>query len=500
MKELHFFNTHELNSIIDVTQNLKHRCIILLMADCGLRVSEVINLKIESFDFKNRFLICQSLKKRDENEFRKIPLSQRLFRELAEYIYTLNNVTPGDWLFPCPNDKNLHIQRFAVNRFLRRLKQKHHFNNKLHPHTFRHTFATNLVKNKVPLENIKLMLGHKSYDTTLIYAHVPFDTLRDNIESVAKKQTNFLKRFFLNYWTTTKSINIRRSDASMVGRSAELDTINNFLQKDINICLLGEPGTGKTMVLNNIVTSKKVLILDDTSNIKKSLVYLLIYLYDNDKEAVKNLIFGDFDTAQISAKLNRESVRNLCEEIIKLVDKKKYILKIHDIDEITPRVTKVLNLLKDHFQIITSARNIALNKSDFLWNFEKIEINNLSRSDSFELIQKLSFDFEIEDFEMYRNHIYEQTDGNPRAICDMIERYKHEPFILRENIRDITHFGALKEWDMSFFVVLFIASIAILRYMTTELHNPSLRFIGGVAMILLIFSRSIFSKTRRKWL
>lgn len=149
---------------------------------------------------------------------------------------------------------------------------------------------------------------------------------------------------------------------------------------------------------------------------------------------------------------------------------------------------------------MTTARQVPFNKADFLWNFERIEINNLSRSESFELIQRLSYDLEIEDFEMFRTHIYEQTDGNPRAILEMIERYRKEPFILRDTIRDITHSGALREYDMSLFVILFIASIAVLRYMTSELDNPSFRFIGGVAMILLIFSRTFFNKTKRKYL
>lgn len=499
-KEIDFLTPRELNFILESLTNLKHRCIVLLMCDCGLRVSEVVTLKVANFDFKKRFVFVQSLKKRENKEFRKIPMSDRLYRHLADYLYNFKDLKPDNWLFPNPKNTD-HLQRFAVNRFLARLKNKKNFSDKLHPHALRHTFATNLVSNSVPLENVKLMLGHKSYDTTLIYAHIPDEVLRNNIETVSSTQRNFIQKLIDKYWKQPpRIINIRQDNRLLVGRAKEVLKLDEYVSKSINVCITGSTGTGKKLLLDSITTDKKTLILDDTSNIKKSLVYMLLYLYENDKEAVKDLLFGDFDTSAIQTKLNRESISNLCDEICRLVTKDKYVLKINQIDTLTPKVIQVLTRLKDHFTIITTAKEIPINKADFLWNFERIEIKNLSRSESFELIQRLSYDLEIEDFEMFRNHIFEQTDGNPRAILEMIDRYRKEPFILRDTIRNITHSGALREYDMSFAVILFIASIAILRYLTSELDNPALRFIGGVAMILLIFSRTFFGKTKRKYL
>jgi len=107
---------------------------------------------------------------------------------------------------------------------------------------------------------------------------------------------------------------------------------------------------------------------------------------------------------------------------------------------------------------------------------------------------------EFEDYDLYRNHIVEQTDGNPRAIIEMIERYRREPVLLNEVVRSVTHRGPIAELDFSFVVILFIASMAIFRYMTSEFDNPGLRVIGGMAMILLLLSRFIFSKTKRKYI
>ncbi|MDR1339781.1 MAG: hypothetical protein LBK58_07000 [Prevotellaceae bacterium] len=241
----------------------------------------------------------------------------------------------------------------------------------------------------------------------------------------------------------------------------------------------------------------KILTLDDTAGIKKSLVYLLLYLYKNEKEAVAKILFGA-DLSKVETTLSHQSVAYLCSEIKQLVKPKEYILKIKQIDATTPSTMKTFEALKDTFIIITSASEIPLNKASFLWNFEKFEIRNLERKHAFEFIHKLSYDMNIKDFELYRNHILEQTGGNPRAIVEMIERYRREPVLIAETIRSITHRGPLRDIDFSFIVIVFIASFAIFRYMTAELDNPGLRVIGGMAIILLLFSRTFFSKTKRR--
>ena len=501
-REIHFLNKHEVDKLLESTANIRHKLIVLLMLDCGMRVSETIRLRIGDFDFRNRFVYVQSLKKRSQGVWRKIPLSERLYKILADYLYTYKNPEPHDYLFPTPTNRNQHITRQAVNNFLTRIRNQSLPIRRLHPHALRHTFATQHISQGTPLENIKTMLGHKSYDTTLIYSRIPDEILKQNVENVTKENKSLIKRLFERMWKSEpKTINIQTPVQKnfLVGRINELNKLNDFAQKGVNTIITGDIGVGKTHLINNITSKKKMMILDDLQNLKKSLVYMLVYLYENDKQAIKNLIFGDYDTEAMKVKLNKESIQNLAEEIIKIVEPKEYILKIDNVDRITPKGVKILEQLKDAFTIITTAREISLNKSSFLWNFEVLELKNMSRFDSLQLIQKLSYDLEIEDYDLFKNHVYEQSAGNPRVIFELIDRYKREPFILNETVRNIRHHGALKEYDFSIVIILLIASMAIMRYLTHEVDNYAYRFIGGAAMILLIFSRTIFTKTKRKF-
>jgi len=76
-------------------------------------------------------------------------------------------------------------------------------------------------------------------------------------------------------------------------------------------------------------------------------------------------------------------------------------------------------------------------------------------------------------------------------------RYKREPVLVTETIRNVTHSGVIREIDCSMALVLLIASLAVMRYMTGELDNPGLRLIGGAAMIALIMTRAFVSRTKR---
>ncbi|MFW5700442.1 MAG: tyrosine-type recombinase/integrase [Cyclobacteriaceae bacterium] len=500
-QQLHFLNKKEQELILKKVENIKHKLLILLMLDAGLRVSEAVSLKLENFNFKKKILTVKSLKRRENTKrpYRTIPISDRLYKIMAEYIYQNSSIKQESYLFPS-DSKRGHISRIAANNMLLRLNHKLNLKH-LHPHCLRHTFATNHVANNTPLENIKEMMGHERYDTTLIYTHIPENILRKNIDTVTTEKRNMLQRigsFFRN--DSTKIINISQSNTSIcIGRINEIAEVENLVNRDINVLVQGDIGTGKSHILSHVNYQKKVLKLDDADTIKTSLIYLLLYLYKNDKQAIYDLIYDDLPLDQAKTKINRLSLKNICEEIKKTVEPKEYILQIDNVDRITPKSVKVLEELKDTFTIITTARDIPLNKSSFLWNFEIIRLKPLERRFSLELINRLSYDLDIEDYELYRNHIYEQTNGNPRAIYEIIDKYRKEPVITSDTVRNIRHFGSLREIDMSIVIIIFLGCMAVLRYLTREVDNDSFRFIGGAAMVLLIIFRYLYRYTKRQF-
>ena len=501
-KQIHFLNHNEASLLVNSINDLKHKCLVLLMLDAGLRVSEAISLTFGNFDFKKQLLCVKSLKKRKQSkdfQDREIPLSQRLFFCLADYAKEFDKIDRDTFLFPSPTNKDTHICRFAVSNYLRRHSFRKVNIQNLHPHTLRHSFATGLVATGADLHKIADLLGHQQLNTSRIYTHIPKEQLAKSVNAASVR--NGAKRSFFSFLYAKRPPIVyipNQKISPVIGRNAEMQTVSGHLESGTNVIIFGQHGTGKRLLLDSIKTNKKILTFDDTGSIKKSLIYLLLYLYDNDKDQLAAVMFGDFNRDKAETRLSRQSVGFLCDEIKKIVEPKEYVLKIRQFDDVTKQSLKVIENLKDTFVILTTATEISITKAPFFWNFEKLELRNLNRLQSFELIHKLSYDMEIEDYEIYRNHIWLQTDGNPKAVTEMVERYRREPKLVTETIRNITFSGAIKEWDCTYIVVLLIACMAVMRYMTSELDNPAFRFLGGMAMILLLVTRSFASKTKRK--
>lgn len=500
--QINFLDKQKSDLLLQSIKNGKHRTAVLLMLDCGLRVTECVTLQIKNFDFKNKVVVVRSLKKRGNEVVRQIPLSTRLIEQLAEYLKQLKPQDEEAYLFP-GNGGRKHIARKALNKVCWRLREQNPAFAKLHPHAMRHTFATQYLANGGQLHDLRNLLGHGDYNTTLIYNHTPIELLRQNIDAMTREKRNWwqrLKQFFFPKRSPAILSITSNPQNFLVGREAELTKLLDCVNKNINCILLGRIGVGKSHLLRQLdqLKGKKILKLDELTNLKLTFVNMLVYLFDNDKEAVKEMLFPDYDTKQLVQKFQRDSVANLIGEIKKLTQPHEYILIIDNVDGITAKGMRCIEELKDHFTIVTTAREVPVNKANFLWNFERIEVKNLERSASLELIHRLSYDMEIEDFELYRNHIYDQSAGNPRVIFELCERYRKEIVLTDDVIRSVRHIGGLPEIDMSFVIVFILAGLTVLRYTSREIGGQNLRFIGGIALVLLMLSRFFLTKIKRK--
>ncbi|MFV0565437.1 MAG: site-specific tyrosine recombinase XerD [Flavobacteriaceae bacterium] len=163
----------QLISAIDLSSNEgeRNRAMLETLYGCGLRVSELTNLKLSDLFFDEGFIKVKG--KGDKQRFVPIVAATQKFINL--YInYSRNHITiqPGheDTLFL--NRRGKQLTRAMVFTIIKQLAEKIGLNKNISPHTFRHSFATHLLENKADLRSIQLMLGHESITTTEIYVHL----------------------------------------------------------------------------------------------------------------------------------------------------------------------------------------------------------------------------------------------------------------------------------------------------------------------------------------
>lgn len=169
-----------INAIDRSTKEGQRNCAILeTLYSCGLRVSELCNLRISDLYLDEGFIKVEG----KGSKQRLVPISPKAIKEIKNYFLTRSDglIKPEfeDYVFISRFGKN--ISRIMVFHIIKELADKIGLKKSISPHTFRHSFATHLLEGGANLRAIQSMLGHESIGTTEIYTHIDRVRLRDEI-------------------------------------------------------------------------------------------------------------------------------------------------------------------------------------------------------------------------------------------------------------------------------------------------------------------------------
>ena len=160
--------------VIYKNTNIKHRCMLMLAYSSGIRVSEIVNLKISDIDSKRMTIFISRAKGKKD---RIVALSQKLLTELRKYY---KEYKPREFLFEGQGNKQYAIR--SVQEVFSKAKINAGVKSKGGIHTLRHSYATHLLEAGTDIRYIQELLGHNSINTTLKYTNVSIRTIR-NIKS-----------------------------------------------------------------------------------------------------------------------------------------------------------------------------------------------------------------------------------------------------------------------------------------------------------------------------
>ena len=164
----------------DKSEGQRNKAILETLYSCGLRVSELVSLKISNLYFDQGFIKIEG----KANKERLIPISERAINEINIYLdgyrKTLK-IAPNAYDILFLNRRGQKLSRVMIFTIIKNLADKVNLNKKISPHTFRHSFATHLIEGGADLRAVQEMLGHESILTTEIYTHIDRDYLKDTI-------------------------------------------------------------------------------------------------------------------------------------------------------------------------------------------------------------------------------------------------------------------------------------------------------------------------------
>jgi integrase/recombinase XerD len=157
----------------------RNRAIIEVLFSCGLRVSELVNLKLSNLYKEEEYVRILGKGSKE----RLVPISQRALRELEFWFYDRNlmRIKPGEEDYVFLNRYGGHLTRTMILIMIKRQAEVAGIKKTISPHTLRHSFATALLEGGADLRVIQALLGHESIGTTEIYTHIDTSTLRREI-------------------------------------------------------------------------------------------------------------------------------------------------------------------------------------------------------------------------------------------------------------------------------------------------------------------------------
>lgn len=163
-------------------EGIRSKAIIEVLYGCGLRVSELISLKISNIHAEAAYVLVDG----KGSKQRIVPIGQVALKHLDIYITEIRNkqkIKPHMEDFVFLNKFGASLSRISVFTMIKALAQQAGINKSISPHTFRHSFATHLIEGGADLRAVQAMLGHVSITTTEIYTHLDREYLHEVIRS-----------------------------------------------------------------------------------------------------------------------------------------------------------------------------------------------------------------------------------------------------------------------------------------------------------------------------
>ena len=175
----------EIDVIIDAVdlnkpEGQRNKAMLETLYSCGLRVSELVNLKVTNLFFEQGFVKVEGKAEKE----RLVPVSPKAIAEINKYLAGYRKtlkISPESENVLFLNRRGKKLSRVMIFTIIKNLAQKVGMDKKISPHTFRHSFATHLISGGADLRAVQEMLGHESILTTEIYTHLDRDYLKSTI-------------------------------------------------------------------------------------------------------------------------------------------------------------------------------------------------------------------------------------------------------------------------------------------------------------------------------
>ena len=532
----------ELDALRAVPKNPRDQALIEVMAGCGLRVSEALNLTLDALHWTTDKPALRFTGKRRKE--RIVPMNFEVQDAMRTWLDARDRIpNAGDFIF-CHLRSGSKLSRQAVwmalDRYARQAGCRH-----VHPHMLRHSFGTALANGNVPVERIRELMGHASIEVSQIYISVSTEQKRQAVEQIdlrprwlrwLSRQRNRTYRFF------SRPVQRKTFSAQQtVGRQAELQQLGQNLKKGIDTLVLGSVGVGKSHLLNLLGGEPASLLqIPRLTPIRQAIIGMAEALYQHgvlkletetqEESPARSLSKAATSSSELGAPTPEEtaegewpvdsisgagivpgrtfdeikkqhmrtSVQGWTQRVLDSVEKGTWTLVIDDLSDLTTSTGRLIDQLAGKFTIIAAMQYVKKAQGKHFWKFERLEVGPLASDEARRLIRQCAAGVEIEDERLFETHLLQKSAGNPRAIIESVERLRKEPAVTRNAVRELSHAGGRTQIDLTPIIIIPVLLLVALRFVARGLGDLEFYLFAGVGSALAVGVQFFLFRSRNR--
>lgn len=299
----------------------------------------------------------------------------------------------------------------------------------------------------------------------------------------------------------------------IIGRERELEQLIDCIKKGRHILLTGKMGCGKSAILREAYdyfereTKIKILYCADSTPLKSLLVNLAKSLHEKYQAlrivGLEDMVLENLEWRQLQTRFSRMNNKDQAASILSSLLAERFCIILDQLERVTPMGQAFIEALIDRACIVgaTCDEKSSGQLARMWWRFKKLEVLNLSKEDSFCLIEQLILQEKVlcSDIEMFKRQVYKMSMGNPLAIKDIINAGSLERYVSQEQIRNLErHDAGKREIDLTPGLLVVGVFVVGARFVALGMNDIDLYILAGATGAGFMFLRFFLYRAMRK--
>jgi len=287
----------------------------------------------------------------------------------------------------------------------------------------------------------------------------------------------------------------------LIGRQQELERIKANILKRQHTALIGAIGTGKSHLLRYATKDlKKLIYVEHIQPLKSALISIAKDLHKDGRLKIEGVVCEYLEWEDLKRKVTRLPIMELLACIVEGIQGQDYTLVLDHLEGLTPSMAFTVSLLMDKALVLGATNDLkdSGHLARIWWRFDVIELKNLSKEESLQLLWLYADEKKVEDKFMFENKILSHSAGNPLAIVEMAKKTQIIYFDSLQKIRDLHHDAGIKYLDLTPALLIIGAVVIAARFIALGLNDVDTYILAGSAGAFFIFLRYFIYRSMRK--